>query len=119
IALAASAPIRWETIQGSDVYMGGFLLGLPIALIPGHGGTGLSWQVTPVADTGAVGSVDFASGGILSGGQINSSLNYGFGDLTLTIADTGGYYHGANISVNGYDFNTQLNQWVFKNGLQV
>ncbi len=73
IALAASAPFRWETIQGSDVYMGGFLLALPIDIIPGHGGTGLSWQVTPVADGGAVGSADFASGGIVYGGQIHSS----------------------------------------------
>jgi hypothetical protein len=119
IALATSAPFRWETIQGSDVYMGGFLLALPIDIIPGHGGTGLSWQLTPVADGGAVGSVDFASGGIVYGGQIHSALSYGFGDLTVTLADGGGYYHGADISVAGYDFTTDLNQWVLKNGIQI
>jgi hypothetical protein len=119
IALATSAPFRWETIQGSDVYMGGFLLALPIAIIPGRGGTGLSWQITPVADAGAVGSVDFASGGIVYGGQVHSALSYGFGNLTVTIADSGGYYHGADISTNGYDFSTHLNQWVLKNGVQI
>ena len=120
VSLATSAPFRWMAIQGSDVYMGGFLLGLPIAFIPGQGGTGFSWQVTPVADVGGVGSEDFASGGLIYGGQINSSLSYGFGDgLTFTIADTGGYYHGENITVDGYDFTTDLNQWVLKNGLQV
>jgi len=119
VALATSAPFRWETIQGSDVYMGGFLLGLPIALIPGKGSTGFSWQITPVADAGAVGSVDFASGGIVYGGQVHSALSYGFGNLTLTIADSGGYYHGADISTNGYDFSTHLNQWVLKNGVQI
>ena len=38
--------------------------------------------------------------------------------LGLTEIQPTGYFHGADISIAGYDFNTRLDQWVFKNGVQ-
>jgi len=118
IGLAASAPVRWLDFHGANVFMGGLILGLPITILPGHGDRSLQWQITPAGHAAAVGSADFASGGILYGGQIDNSLSYNFGDgFSITLGTTAGYFHGADISVAGYDFDTKLNQWVFKNGV--
>ena len=35
------------------------------------------------------------------------------------MADTAGYYHGANLNIAGYHFDSQVNDVLFKNGLQV
>lgn len=119
VALAFNAPGRWLTLQGANVFMGGALLGLPINIIPGDGGNGVAWQVTPAAHAGLVGSADFASGGLIYGGQVNSSLNYTIDGLTFTLADEAGYFHGASLDIAGYNFSTDLDQWVFKNGVQI
>ena len=124
LGLTLTSPGRWLTLRGADVFMGGFILGLPISIVPGyddgHGNNdGFSWRVTPAGQVGAVGSADFASGGLLYGGQLSSSLNYSLGGLTFTLADTAGYFHGADIEIGDYHFNTDLDQWVFKNGVVV
>jgi hypothetical protein len=119
VALAFNAPGRWLTLRGANVFMGGALLGLPINIIPSHAGNGISWQLTPAAHAGLVGSADFASGGLIYGGQVDSALNYTIDGLTFTLADQAGYFHGASLDIAGYHFATDLDQWVFKNGVQV
>ncbi len=119
VALALTTPLRYQTIKSADIFSGGEILGLPITILPAQGGT-FFWQVTPAAHAGVVGSQDLVSGGILYGGQVDSSfgVNLGHG-LTLTLADEAGYFHGADLDIAGYDFNTRLDQWQFKNGLQL
>ncbi len=118
VALAFTVPIRWETLRGANIFSGGMVLGLPLTIIPGRGSNSLAWTITPAGHGAVVGSADFASGGLLYGGQVDNSISYTVGALILTIASEAGYFHGANISIAGYDFDTKLNQWVFKNGLQ-
>ncbi len=95
IALAADAPFEWEQIQGSNIFMGGLIVGLPITIIPSHGDTSISWTITPAAHGGAVGSEDLVSGAIIYGGQVNSCISFAFGGMTITLADNIGYFHGA------------------------
>jgi hypothetical protein len=119
VGLAFTLPARWVSLRGSDIYMGGMVLGVPINLIQSRGSGSFSWQLTPAGHAGAVGSADFASGGVVFGGQIDSSFSYHLNGFTLTAADEAGYFHGADITVSGYDFDTRLDQFVFKNGLQI
>jgi len=119
VSLAFTAPFRWTQLHGADIFMGGLVVGLPITLLPGGYSNSVTWQITPAAHGGAVGSADFASGGLIYGGQVVSSLSYTFRGLTFTLANQAAYYRGANISVGDYDFDTQLDQWMFKNGIQV
>ena len=118
IGLSFTTPLRYQTLHSADIFMGGEVIGVPLQIIPAHGGP-LSWQVTPAGHVGAVGSQDLVSGGLIYGAQITSSLSYDVAGFTFTLADQAGYYHGANLSINGYSFNTPLNQWLFKNGLQL
>lgn len=120
VALASSVPVRWISLGGADIFMGGLVVGLPITIVKGNGAGSISWQITPAGHGGAVGSADFASGGLLYGGQVDSSfcLNFGRG-WSVTLASGIHYFRGADIGVAGYSFNTKLDQWVFKNGVQL
>jgi hypothetical protein len=118
-ALSFVTPFRYERLHSADIFMGGEVVGLPINLIPARGGF-LTWTVTPAVQAGLGGSQDFVSGGLIYGGQIDSSLSLNFNPYyVLTLANSISYDHGADISIGGYDFNTHVNQWIFKNGLQI
>jgi hypothetical protein len=116
-ALSFTTPLRYEALHSADIFMGGEIVGLPINLIPARGGW-LTWTLTPAVQGGLGGSQDFVSGGLMYGGQIDSSLSANFAGFTFTLADGISYDHGADIGIAGYDFNTHVNQWIFKNGLQ-
>ncbi len=119
LALSFTTPLRYQTLHSADVFMGGELVGLPVTILPAKGGT-FFWQVTPAGHAALVGSQDLVSGGLIYGGQVDSSFGVNLGSgLTVTLADEAGYFHGANVDIAGYDFNTRLDQWAFKNGLQV
>jgi hypothetical protein len=118
IGLSLTSPFRYENLKGADIYSGGEIVGLPISIIPAKGGP-FSWTVTPALHAAAVGSEDLISGGLIYGGQLSSSLSYTIGGFTFTLADTAGYYHGANLNIAGYHFDSQVNDVLFKNGLQV
>ena len=110
--------MRFQTLHSADVFSGGEVVGLPITILPAKGGT-FFWQVTPAGHAAVVGSQDLVSGGLIYGGQVNSSFGVNLGGgSTLTLADNVSYFRGANVNVAGYDFNTRLDQWAFKNGLQ-
>jgi hypothetical protein len=118
IALSYTVPLRYQTLHSADIFMGGAILGLPITILPAKGGL-VTWTVTPAAQGGIGGSQDFVSGGILYGFQVDSSLSFNLAGFILTLADSAGYDHGADIDIAGYDFNTEVSQWIFKNGLQL
>jgi hypothetical protein len=118
LGLSFTTPLRFQTLKSADTFMGGEVVGLPISIIPAKGGP-FSWMVTPMGQFGAAGSQDLVSGGFIYGGQINSSLSYNIAGFTFTLADNAGYDHGADFEVRGYRFNTHVDQFIFKNGLQI
>lgn len=119
IGLTLASPLRYEHLGGADIFMGGAVVGLPITFIRGTGDSSFAWTVTPAGHAGLVGSADFASGGLIYGGQVTSALSFTTNGFVVTLADQAGYYRGANVSIAGYDFNTRLDQWLFKNGVQL
>ena len=119
IGLSLTGPFRYQTLHSADVFMGGEVLGLPINIVPAHKDNPFSWQVTPAGHVATVGSQDLVNGGLIYGAQIDSSFSYSVDGFTFTIADEAGWFHGANVSIAGYDFNTRVDQYLLKNGLQV
>ncbi len=118
VALTFTTPFRYQTLHSADIFMGGEIIGLPITVLPARGGP-ITWTITPAVQGGIGGSQDFVSGGLLYGAQVNSSLSANLAGFTLTLADSAGYDHGASLDISGYNFNTHVNQWLFKNGLQL
>jgi hypothetical protein len=118
LGLSFTTPLRYQTLHSADIFMGGEVVGLPIT-IPFGKNSPVYWQITPAGHAAMVGSQDLVNGGLIYGAQIDSSFNFSVQGLTFTIADEAGWFHGANLDIAGYDFNTHVDQYLFKNGLQV
>jgi hypothetical protein len=106
----------YRETAGSEAYTIAEEVALPVTII-NNTGNGLSWQVAPWAFGGLSASYDQAAGGILVGGGGTSSLALHLGTFTITLGDQIAYNGNININVDGYNFETVINQWILKNGI--
>jgi hypothetical protein len=118
VGLTFNTVYQSSFIGGASTYTVGEILGLPIKLIPSST-QGLSWELTPWGFGGLSASYDEASGTILVGGGGTSSLAWRMGPLTFTLADQISYAADAGVTVDDYNFDVPVNQWILKNGGRV
>jgi len=118
VALTWANGFRYRDVEGASIYNYGTTLALPIALIPGSDG-GISWRITPAFVGGFGGSWDMAAGGVLIGGQITNSLSLHAGGWTITMGNQLGYFNGLPIEFSDFDFETDVDQTILKNGIQI
>jgi hypothetical protein len=116
VALSLGTTLAFRNTESSQAYTVAEELALPITLINANG-NGLSWQVAPWAFAGLTASYDQAAGGILVGGGGTSSLAFHYRGLTLTLGDQISYTGDVDANVDGYAFDTDIDQWILKNGL--
>ena len=119
VGITWASNFRYRDVEGASVYQVGTTLGVPIAIIAGPDEDGISWHVTPAFVGGFGGSWDLAAGGFLAGGQITSSLALRAGGWTFVLANQAGFYEGLPIDISDFTFETDTNQQILKNGLQV
>jgi hypothetical protein len=117
-ALTWANGFRYRDVEGAAIYNYGTTIALPIAIIPGNEG-GFSWRVTPAFVGGFGGSWDLAAGGILIGGQFTNSMSIHAGGWTFTMGNQIGFYNGVPVSFSDFDFETDVNQTIVKNGVQI
>jgi hypothetical protein len=118
VALSWANAFRYRDIEDAAVYQYGTTIALPVALITAPDG-GLSWRLTPAFTGGFGGSWDLAAGGLLVGGQITSSASVTAGGWTVVLANQAGFYDGVPIDISDFRFETDTNQTILKNGVQV
>ncbi len=135
-AISLTVPFQYRNVDGSDIFDVGFQLGLPFQILrknwggklSGEGASEVTWQVSPWGVIAASGSEDLVAGGIMYGGGITSLLSYQIGlggpegqpnNLTFSLVNQIGFYHGSQISAGGYEFKNDVDQQVLKNGLAV
>ena len=106
----------YREVASSESYTVAEEVALPVTII-NNSGNGLSWQITPWGFGGLDASYDQAAGGILVGGGGTSSFSLQLGPVTLTLGDQIAYNGNVNVKVDGYDFDTVINQWILKNGI--
>jgi hypothetical protein len=119
IGFVFSLPLAYRTIGGTNTYIGGVTLGVPITIL--HHDIvldGLAWQLTPWADVGGGINEPLLSGGGVYGGGGTSSLAYQAGPFTFTLADQIGYDSGFAFTYDNIKFDTPVNQWIMKNGVR-
>ncbi len=116
VALSFGTAVDYRSEANSEAYTAAEEVALPITFINNHG-DGISWQVTPWGFGGFAASYDQVAGGILVGGGATSSLALHAGPITVTLGDQINYAHGVDIAYDGYGFDTNLDQWIFKNGV--
>jgi hypothetical protein len=119
VGLSLNLDYRYRDVEGAAVHQLVNTNALPIGIIlPGDTG-GLSWTVAPAFVIGVGGSWDLAAGGFPIGGQITSSLAYRAGGWTFVLANQYGFYQGLGITLSDWDFETDVDQQILKNGVQV
>ena len=119
IGLTWANNLRYRDVEGSAIYQAGTTIGLPIAIITTHEDAGFSWHLTPAFVGGFGGSWDLAAGGFLAGGQITSSLALRLGGWTFVLANQYGFYNGIPIDISDFRFETDTDQQILKNGMQL
>jgi len=117
--LTFSTIINYRDIDGSSLYSIGEELGLPIQIITTGGGNGLSWQLTPTGIVAAGASYDLAAGGTMWGVGLTSAVDLRLGNFVFTLADQIAYYKGFSVDIGEYNFDTNVDQTVLKNGVGV
>ena len=116
VALDFGTTLAYREVGGSEAYTVAEEVALPITFI-NNSGDGLSWQVAPWAFAGLSASYDQASGGLLIGGGGTSSLALHLGTLTITLGNQIEYTGNVDVSVSGYTFDTDIDQWILMDGL--
>jgi len=117
-ALTWANGFRYREVEGAAIYNYGTTIGLPIAIVPGNEG-GFSWRITPAFVGGFGGSWDLAAGGILIGGQFTNSMSIHAGGWTVTMGNQIGFYNGVPVSFPDFQFETDVDQTIVKNGVQI
>jgi hypothetical protein len=120
VGLSFSLLGQYRSYQTADSYDAGIELALPIAILRPDEERHLYWAITPFVQSAAGVSIDLAAGGLLIGGGGVNTLALQLGMFELSLANELAYYSGLPIHhIQGYDFDTELDQLIMKNGLKV
>ncbi len=119
IGLSFSVIGQYRNYDGGEIADLGLELALPFTILRPTGNKSWYWQLTPVIQAGVGASIDLAAGGLMVGGGLVSGLAYNMGPFELLMANEILYYGGIPVhNISGYDFDTELDQLFFKNGLE-
>lgn len=117
--LAFSVVGQYRDYQGAEMYDIGLELGIPVRLARPTEDGHLYWAVTPVLQAAAGVSPDAAAGGLFLGGGLVNTVALQVGPIELAMGNELLYYGGLPLNdISGYDFETDLDQLVMKNGLK-
>ena len=120
VGLSLALMGQYRSYQSANSYDVGLELGLPIAILRPDDGSRLYWAITPFVQSAAAASIDLAAGGLVIGGGGVNSLAHQLGMLELSLANELVYYSGIPIdNIQGYDFDTELDQLITKNGVKL
>ena len=115
-ALLFDMPLTYADLDGSKSYAGQLGLGLKVPLVQKDH---FKWSVIPAGRVGAIGSKDMISGGALYSGTLTSDIQVPMGPVTVSMTNMGGYIRDFSIKVDDYEVEYDLENWVYKNGVQL
>jgi hypothetical protein len=118
VALVCSIPFEWRSVGGSNTWIVGVNLGVPITILHhSYGYDGLAWQVSPWVNVGGGLNGAILAGGGMYGAGGTSALSYQLGNFNFTLADQIGYDSGFSIQIGSNKYDDPVNQWILKNGV--
>jgi hypothetical protein len=110
---------EYNNVGGAEVVTLEENIGLPIRVLSRYGNEGgFAWQITPWGFAAISASYDEAEGAILVGGGATSSASYKIGNVTYALIDQANYTGNVGVTVEDYNFDVPIDQWIAKNGLQ-
>lgn len=120
LSLIGNGSGQYMDAEGTEIYGGGFDLGLGIRPVVRGAEDRFGWQITPFAGLHAVGTYDGASGGLLDQFGVANRLEFKLSDrVLLVVANQFSYFDSLKIEIDNVEIDPQLDQQVVKNGLMV
>ncbi len=108
----------YRDFEGSETFTIAGIVGLPIRISPElDDKQPFFWQITPSAHIGGGGSADQLSGGLILGLAATNLIGIKAGDFFFSSGQHLAGYDGQPIDVEGYEFETDVSQVVFKGSL--
>lgn len=110
--LKLDLPITFINTSGARTLEGSFGVAVRLPVLEG-------WTLTPGLRIGGVGSIDLASAALVPSGSITSNYNFRLADLKITIGNGFSYFQTESISVDDYETEYDLRNYMIKNGIGV
>lgn len=111
-ALILDAPITYIRNGGASSVVGSLGVGLRFPVTD-------FWALTGTSRFGFGGSLDLCASGAFYSAGINSQLDYNAWDLVFSMTNYVGYFTSVNLWLSGVNFNYQLHNYIFKNGITI
>ena len=109
-AFILDAPVTYFRNGGASSLYGSLGIGLRIPLL-------WNWSLTPSVRYGAGGSLDLCTAGSFFETGLTSVFNYKIDEYLFSLTNYAGYFCSPNLWLTGVNFNYNLHNYVFKNGL--
>jgi hypothetical protein len=110
---------QYRNYDGAKIGDLGLELALPLTFLRPDDKSSWYWQLTPVIQAGAGFSKNLAAGGLIMGGGLVNGVAKQFDSFEVLMANEILYYGGIPTGdIGGYDFETDLSQLYFRNGVE-
>ena len=120
VSLVGAGSGQYMEMEGSEIYGGGFDLGLGIRPVVRDLEDTFGWQITPFAGLHAIGSYDGATAGLLDQFGIANRLEFKLAHEILLVAATQfSFFDSLKIEIEDIEIDPRVEQQVLKNGLMV
>jgi hypothetical protein len=110
---------QYRNYDGAQIADLGLELALPLTFLRPDDKSSWYWQLTPVIQAGAGASKHLVAGGLIMGGGLVNGVAKQFDSFEVLMANEIMYYGGIPAgNIGGYDFETDLSQLYFRNGVE-
>ncbi len=111
--------LAYNTVGDANVYHGGIYFGVPLRPFLATPDQHWTWQITPTFGAAGSGSLDQAAGGVVYSFAGTSLLRWQTTpNFALELSNQAGYLQGKAIEVADFRFDSGVQQWVLKNGIE-
>ena len=110
---------QYRNYDGAQIGDLGLELALPLTFLRPDDKCSWYWQLTPVIQAGAGASKNLVAGGLFMGGGLVNGVAKQFDSFEVLMANEIMYYGGIPAGeIGGYNFETDLSQLYFRNGIE-
>jgi hypothetical protein len=103
-------PVTFVDTEGATSYQAGIGLGYRLPITRG-------WALSPAINYAIAGSQDLGSAGQVASGSLTSSYELPLGGTVLAMGNMIGYYRTLKFKVGDYEFDPEISNTVYRNGL--